>query len=120
MTKIQTYTGEYLEQTLEEILEDVVRSIKSKFPESKVILFGSYARGDYSKDSDLDICVLVPKITKNLLEMKGDIRAVIRDIIYDCGLSFDLKLYSHQEFNEKIKSPNEFAYNIHKEGLVLR
>ena len=45
--------------------EKIFNSIKSLVtqaePKSKVILYGSYARGDQRKDSDIDLLILVDK-----------------------------------------------------------
>lgn len=37
---------------------------------NRIILYGSYARGDYTENSDIDIAVVVPRssISKNILE----------------------------------------------------
>ena len=42
----------------EEIIDNIVNIIVSKVKPDKIILFGSYARGDYRKDSDIDILIL--------------------------------------------------------------
>ena len=48
------------EQT-HEILMEFTKEVKNILGESlkKVILYGSYARGDYHKNSDMDIMILV-------------------------------------------------------------
>ena len=57
---------------MEELLDEIKSSITSKYPQAQVILFGSYARGDYSEDSDFGICVLLPEITENrICAVKG-------------------------------------------------
>ncbi|MCL2048497.1 MAG: nucleotidyltransferase domain-containing protein [Defluviitaleaceae bacterium] len=116
MTRVQTYKGEYLEQSLEELLEEIAFSIKGKYSDSQVILFGSYARGDYSKDSDLDICVLVPKITESRSDMSVDIACSIRG---DFPLPFDVLLYTFDEFEEYSKIKSRLQYTIKREGRVL-
>ena len=116
MTSIQLWNGEYLEQSLEDLLKEITSSIKQGFPECEIILFGSYARGDYSKDSDLDICVLVPEITYNRSDMRVDIACLIRD---DFPLPFDVLLYTYDEFNEYSRIKSRLQYQIKHEGVVL-
>ncbi|MFH0798550.1 MAG: nucleotidyltransferase domain-containing protein [Pseudomonadota bacterium] len=41
---------------------------KEGVPVSKILLYGSYARGDQRKDSDIDVCVVSPAFGKNRLE----------------------------------------------------
>ena len=46
-----------------------INSISKKYPIKQVILFGSYARGNPNKDSDIDLAVISPKFTdKNHLD----------------------------------------------------
>jgi predicted nucleotidyltransferase len=116
MTKVQIYNGQYLEQSLEDLLAEIANSIQERYSDSQVILFGSYARGDYSKDSDLDICVLVPQITVNRNEMSVDVACSIRD---DFPLPFDVLLYTFDEFDEYSQIKSRLQYKIKKEGRVL-
>ena len=116
MTKVQKYTGEYLEQSLEELLNEIAVSITTQYPDSQVILFGSYARGDYNKDSDFDICVLVPKITGRRNDMSVDIACTVRS---GFPMPFDLLLYTFDEFERYSQSKSRLQYKIKTEGKVL-
>jgi len=116
MSTVQIYTGEYLKETLDELLEEISTSITAKYPDAQVILFGSYARGDYTKDSDLDICVLVPEIIGRRLDMNVDISCSVRE---GFPLPFDLVLYTYDEFEEYAKSKSRLQYKIKQEGRVL-
>ena len=49
---------------LEKIPEIVRRIVNACQPE-KIILFGSYARGDHGPDSDLDLLVIIPEVESN-------------------------------------------------------
>jgi predicted nucleotidyltransferase len=42
---------------IQEIIEDYVRKIGSQIPVEKAILFGSYAKGTYTADSDIDLAI---------------------------------------------------------------
>jgi len=101
---------------LPELLEEVAVSIKSVHQDSKVILFGSYARGEQHEGSDLDICVLVHELTYNRMEMSADAYGAIRR---DFPISIDVLLYTHDEFEESAKKPSRMQYKIKKEGVVL-
>jgi len=116
MTKIQDYTGNYLKQSLEELLDEVTVSITSQNPQAQVILFGSYARGDYTQNSDMDICVLVPKLTSRREEMAVDAMCAIPD---NFPLPYDLVLYTFDEFEEDKQNKNLLGYKIYKDGVML-
>lgn len=52
---------------------------------NKVILYGSYARGDYRKDSDIDVAVIVPRssISKDILEDMAKLFKLRRNVSTD-------------------------------------
>ena len=116
MTKVQIYTGEYLEQSLEELLEEIKVAIKGLYADCKIILFGSFARGEQTKDSDLDLCVLVPELTDRRLDMEIDAQCTIRD---GFPLSYELLVFTFDEFEEYKLNRNLIHHNIYKEGVVL-
>lgn len=39
--------------------------IKDDFPVQKAYIFGSYARGDFKKISDIDVCIISPRFRRN-------------------------------------------------------
>ena len=43
------------------ILQLIKSTVKASDPEAKVVLFGSYARGDYNEESDIDLLILLNK-----------------------------------------------------------
>jgi predicted nucleotidyltransferase len=45
------------------LIPEIIRRILSVSSPQKIILFGSYARGDFDQDSDLDILVIMDEIT---------------------------------------------------------
>lgn len=116
MTRIQRYTGEYLEQSLEELLDEIATSIRTNYPEAQVYLFGSYAWGDYNKDSDFDICVLVSEIIGRRNEMNADISCTVRE---DFPMPFDLLLYTYDEFDEYLNHKSSLPYKIKSKGRLL-
>jgi uncharacterized protein len=50
-------------------LQDVVTRVVAAAKPSRVILFGSYGRGDADADSDLDIMVIEPRVYNRGEEM---------------------------------------------------
>lgn len=52
---------------------------------NKIILYGSYARGDYRKDSDIDVAVVVPRssISKDILEDMAKLFKLRRSVSTD-------------------------------------
>ena len=44
-------------QEILSLTADYINKLKQKIPVEKVVLFGSYARGNYTEDSDVDLAV---------------------------------------------------------------
>ena len=42
------------------IITDYINKLKQQIPVEKVVLFGSYAKGNYTKDSDIDLAIFSP------------------------------------------------------------
>jgi predicted nucleotidyltransferase len=84
----------------------------------KVLLFGSYARGDYDDESDIDIFVLadIPQ------EAVDDIRDKIRDAMGYLDLEYDAVICLHMGCHAIFYQCLDFLpyyMNIQKEGVVL-
>lgn len=52
------------------VIIDYINKLKQSIPVEKVVLFGSYARGNYSKDSDVDLAVFSP-VFDNMTRIDG-------------------------------------------------
>jgi predicted nucleotidyltransferase len=74
-------------------------------------LFGSSARGDYSKSSDIDIMVKLPTVNREIEEALFDI-AYELELEHDCLI--DVIVLS--EDMERIIPLNQ---NIEKEGIAI-
>lgn len=55
--------GRYNGRILREWLPEVVDAIAERLDPLQIILFGSLARGDEHRDSDIDLVVVLPKVT---------------------------------------------------------
>jgi len=103
--------------TKEQILSEIKRLVQLQEPTADIILYGSYARGDYKSDSDMDILILVDKDNITRDDQKR--------ISYPL---FDLEFSSHQVISPLIKPkkawyqlyPNTALFiNIKNEGVHL-
>ena len=86
---------------------------------SKIILYGSYARGDYRENSDVDVMILV----KNMNE--EDIRIAEEKI---CDMAFDIELERGVHISAILKDESQFEdweetlpfyYNVRREGVEI-
>jgi predicted nucleotidyltransferase len=97
----------------EQIQQAVERLVKAAKP-SKVILFGSYARGDATEDSDLDLMVIEQEVQNSGEEMIRLHRAV-----GDVGVGVDVLVYSDYEASRRSQVPGTVLYWAFTEGKVL-
>ncbi|WHH59487.1 nucleotidyltransferase domain-containing protein [Petroclostridium sp. X23] len=70
------------QEEVKEITSEFVRKVKPVFGDKfkKVILFGSYARGDYDAESDIDILVMVDEDDTAIRKYKHDIIEIDSEI----------------------------------------
>jgi predicted nucleotidyltransferase len=84
----------------------------------KIILYGSYARGDYREDSDIDIMIL---LDISDLEIKEYFEQLV-DVTFDFNMDHDRDIKpiakSEAHFQKWIINYPFYA-NINKEGVVL-
>ena len=103
---------------LNEILSEVHDHSKQLFADSlvDVVLYGSYARGDFDSESDIDIMVLADIEQSSV----ADFLVKLRDRIYmleienDCVISLSVTPVGNFE---KYKNVSPFYRNVWKEGV---
>ena len=86
----------------------------------KVILYGSYARGDYSKNSDIDLMILTDLNDKELQKYRIKVRDIACDIEDDSDGDVIISplLRNIKKYNERI-DVIPFYMNVNNEGVVL-
>jgi predicted nucleotidyltransferase len=97
-------------------LKNITEAIISLIPDATVILFGSYARGEQKKHSDLDICVVTPAMPLKSIDMIDKVRYAARS---KTSLPLDVLVYTYEEFEDESSMRSLVAHDIAKEGVVL-
>jgi predicted nucleotidyltransferase len=103
------------------ILNDLINSLKASDP-YKIILFGSYATGKETENSDIDLMVILDNddISKTYEERQNKklyIRKLVREINYKKAL--DILVYSKEELRKIKEYGNYFIEEIERTGKVL-
>ncbi len=98
----------------EEVIELILNRIVEKFKPEKVILFGSYARGNPSPDSDIDLLVIMD-FSGRRTELIRRIRKSLRDI----SVPKDVIVRTPKEIREYGQYIGTIIYPALQEGKVL-
>ena len=84
----------------------------------KIILYGSYARGDYNKSSDIDILVLTDYNPSQFYSVLKKLSSITYDIELDYNVILIPLINNIKTYNEEMDTIPFYA-NIQKEGVVL-
>ena len=81
-----------------------------------VILYGSYARGDYDEESDIDVMIMVDMQPEELSKYRWDFSCFCADLNVENNILIASKLQSAQLF-EQWKDTLPFYQNVLKDGV---
>jgi predicted nucleotidyltransferase len=95
-------------------IETIVKQLIQKYRPSKIILFGSAARGEYQKVNDLDFLILKQDVPSRGLDRMREL-----DDLIDRNMAVDMLVYRPDEFEHRIKLGDPFVKRILSEGRVL-
>jgi predicted nucleotidyltransferase len=103
------------------LVEEMTQRLKELKP-YKVILFGSYANGNPTEDSDLDVAVILDsdEIAEQFTERMDRWRPVaraVREVHYQ--IAMDIIVYSRAEVDYLKELGNSFVKEIESTGKVL-
>ena len=102
-------------KTGKKIISKIVKKIKEEYQPEKIVLFGSYAYGKPTKNSDIDL-LIIKESNKRRIDRFCEVRKIIRDIK---GISIQPVVLTKDELNERIKIGDDFIKEILAEGKVL-
>jgi predicted nucleotidyltransferase len=113
MTTIEVPTIDERERIPQAAIDEVVRQIAEKFHPQKIILFGSYARGNPRPESDVDMLVVMDTPLK---EVEQAIE-ICQQIEYRFGL--DLIVRTPERLQERLEMGDWFLRDVVEEGKVV-
>jgi predicted nucleotidyltransferase len=98
----------------EEPIRKMVRRIVKRFDPDKIILFGSYARGNAGPDSDVDLLIVMP-VSGSTRRMAVEIGVALHDI----RLPKDVIVTTPEEFEWRKDTIGTIEWPAWREGKVL-
>lgn len=105
------------DKTREKALKEFIKNIKTKYGDKidRIILFGSYARGDYRKDSDIDVLVIWKG---DEVEGWNSLEREAVEVLFKYGFFISLKIISPSEYSAMKEMDFPFMRNISAEGVM--
>lgn len=105
---------------LQNITQTVVRSVLELIENKiyKIVLYGSYARGDFDTESDIDIIILLDCDERELRNYRKRVAVLASRISLENDIEVSLLLKNRNSFEDKL-AILPFYQNIENEGVVL-
>ena len=104
-------------QTMKKLLVEVKKRLKEIYGDNlkDVILYGSYARGDFSQGSDIDLIILLGKMEQRMTERKKYF-----DAIWELELKYDMVISILPFKEEEYKTRRlPIILNAKREGISI-
>ena len=107
-------------QTIELLMKMYMTEVQKIYGKnlSRIILYGSYARGDFRKDSDIDIMILVGLSDIELKKYSQELSYMTYDFNLDHDLDIKPIVKNEEHFMKWTKNYPFYA-NVQNEGVVL-
>jgi len=105
---------------LDELLKEVKCELLNVFGDKleNMVLYGSYARGDYDDESDIDVMALVDMERDTLNRYRRCVSELANDIDLKYNVLLSIKLQDKYNF-DKYKNTVPLYRNIAKEGVEI-
>lgn len=118
---VKHYDGsDFMSVTIETLLKRYIEALTQIYGThlKSVILYGSYARGDYTKDSDIDIMILLDLTDMEIKKYRHELSGLTYDFNMDHDIDIKPIAKSEEHF-QKWVSAYPFYSNVEKEGVKL-
>ena len=97
-------------------LDTICGIIRNTLDTERIYLFGSHAYGTPDKESDIDLCVIIPESSLRPLDAVRMIRQAIYDTARD--ISLDILVYHSYDFDCRSRTAS-FERKISRDGILL-
>ena len=107
-----TFSSVITQRQIETYAEDVAR----QFRPLKIVLFGSYAYGNPTEDSDVDLMVVMPKDPSGV---RNRDKAIAIDSAIPAAFPLDLLVRNPEDIAWRLEEGDCFLQDVFSKGRVL-
>ena len=98
-----------------EVIEEVKKRLIEVYDPLKIYLFGSYAWGYPTEESDLDFLIVVD----DSQEKRHKRGKPGYEVLWDLDISKDIMVYTKEEFDSHLAEQSSLVYKIAHKGKIL-
>ncbi|HAB50620.1 MAG: hypothetical protein A2315_05800 [Ignavibacteria bacterium RIFOXYB2_FULL_35_12] len=105
-----------LSPEIDKVTKQIVSKLRAQYDPEKVILFGSYARGNATSDSDIDLLIIKDTNLRFI-----DRWVAVQKILSDSSRKFAIEtlVLTPHEIEERLSHDDQFIEEILQHGKVL-
>ena len=101
---------------MEQKIIDGLKAVKLNYPDARFIVFGSEADNSATKDSDIDICVIFPKVEKDSFLLAAELATEIRKYL---DRALDIIVVDEANFDKRSRETWTLEHIIKSEGIAV-
>lgn len=99
-----------------ERIKTIAERLKKEYNAEKVILYGSFATGEATEDSDVDLFIIAPT-NERFFDRMATVLGLIRDL--KRGLPVEPIVLTAEEVERRIRLGDQFIQEIIERGIYL-
>ena len=104
------------DKKIRKVILDIAERIKNNYNPEKIILFGSYAHGKPTRDSDIDM-LIVKRTRKKSMDRWMEVRKMVYD--QNRGIPFSPLILTPKELRYRLSLEDDFFREILERGKML-
>ena len=101
------------DKNIQDSFTDIIQSIIRNYSPQKIVLFGSYARGEAHEGSDIDLMV-IKETSKRFIDRIAEVIQLNKTL-----LTLEPMVYSPLEFETMKKEKRDFIMTIEEGGIEI-
>ncbi|MCM8809705.1 MAG: nucleotidyltransferase domain-containing protein [Candidatus Omnitrophica bacterium] len=106
-----------MKRNIEKIIQLIVKKLVEKYDPEKVILFGSYAYGNPTEDSDIDILIIKNTDKKRRVDRFVEVKRLLYNP--DFYIPISPIVLTNQEVKERLEIGDDFIEEILTKGKIV-